>query len=148
MKKHDNRHLEKILGADLKELPALHYKNKPLVSPELIKDNKTYPVEVRQEVFEDHNLVQRFIIGNHKELNPKPRYLYKFELNENETIEANEWIEEHSKVCPVSFAKGNLPTAGEHYYFKFIPHGLGTTCRVGCLYCKDASKDITDISNW
>ena len=71
-----------------------------------------------------------------------------FELSDTETKAANDWMTEHSKVCPVSFAKGNLPTAGEHYYFKIIPTGLGPCTTVGCLYCKDAKKDITDYGNW
>lgn len=71
----------------------------------------------------------------------------KFELNENEVKEAKEWIKEHSKTCPYSFEYDNLPATGEHYYYKFVPGGLGCGVFVGCLYC-NVEKDITDISNW
>lgn len=70
-----------------------------------------------------------------------------FELDEVETQRAREWMKEHSEICPVSFKNGNMPAAGEHYYFKFLPTGLGTCTTVGCIYCK-VSKDITNIDNW
>lgn len=70
-----------------------------------------------------------------------------FELSEKETQNAKEWIEEHKKTCPYSYKNENLPTLGEHYYYKFIPTGLGDCKIVGCIYCK-VSKDITDIDNW
>ena len=56
-------------------------------------------------------------------------------------------MKEHSEICPVSFKNGNMPAAGEHYYFEFLPTGLGTCTTVGCIYCK-VSKDITNIDNW
>lgn len=147
MKIHDNKHLEKILGGELKNLPALHYKNKPFNKPDNIIPNKIYSIEVHEEVFDDHTLIQRFIIGKHKEFEPKPRPI-TFELSEQETEDAQEWMEEHLKVCSHSYAKGNMPTAGEHYYFKIIPTGLGICTTIGCLYCKDAKKDITDYGSW
>lgn len=72
----------------------------------------------------------------------------KFELSEVESQRALDWMEEHSKVCPVSFEKGNLPAAGEHYYYRILPTGLGCCVSIGCIYCKDAHKDITDFDNW
>ena len=71
----------------------------------------------------------------------------KFELTEKETQDAKEWINEHRKICPHSFDNGNLPATGEHYYYKFIPGGLGHSVFVGCIYC-DVCEDITDIDSW
>lgn len=71
----------------------------------------------------------------------------RFELTPIEETRAKEWIDEHKKVCPHSFKNNNLPTLGEHYYYKFIPNGLGHSVFVGCIYCKE-EKDITDIDNW
>lgn len=73
--------------------------------------------------------------------------MVKFELNEVEEERAKNWIEEHKKVCPHSFKNNNLPTLGEHYYYKFIPNGLGHSVSVGCIYC-DVNEDITDIDSW
>ena len=70
-----------------------------------------------------------------------------FELSEKESKDANDWMEEHSKVCPVSYKNGNMPAAGEHYYFKIIPTGLGPCTEVGCIYCK-VKKNITDYDMW
>ena len=71
----------------------------------------------------------------------------KFELTEQEEKNAKEWINQHKKVCPYSFKNNNLPATGEHYYYKFIPGGLGYSVSVGCIYC-NKGKDITDVSNW
>lgn len=73
--------------------------------------------------------------------------MVKFELNEVEEERANKWIEEHKKMCPRSFKNNNLPTLGDHYYYKFIPNGLGNSVSVGCIYC-DVEGDITDIDSW
>lgn len=72
----------------------------------------------------------------------------KFELTEQETIDAHKWMEEHKKVCKYSFHNGNLPATGEHYYYKIIPGGLGPSVEIGCLYCKKAHKNITDVNCW
>lgn len=71
----------------------------------------------------------------------------KFELNDAETQRVKEWVKEHQKICPRSFKNGNLPTLGDHYYYKFIPNGLGNSVEIGCLYCKD-HKDVTDTNDW
>lgn len=71
----------------------------------------------------------------------------EFILTEQEEKSAKEWIEEHKKTCPYSFKNGNLPALGEHYYYKFIPGGLGNGVEIGCIYCKQR-KDITDVSSW
>lgn len=70
-----------------------------------------------------------------------------FDLNDEEEKEALAFMEEHKKVCPHSFANGNLPATGEHYYYKFIPGGLGASVLIGCVYC-NVEKDITDVSCW
>lgn len=72
----------------------------------------------------------------------------KFELDEQETQDAKDWIEEHRKVCPYSFKRGNLPATGEHFYYRITPGGLGLGIEVGCVYCKKARKDVTNVSNW
>lgn len=69
-----------------------------------------------------------------------------FTLSEQEEKDAKEWIEEHKRTCPYSFKNGNLPALGEHYYYKFIPNGLGHCVEIGCIYCKQG-KNITDY-NW
>ena len=71
-----------------------------------------------------------------------------FILSDVESNEARKWMKEHSEVCPCSFKNGNLPAAGEHYYYKIIPTGLGLCITIGCLYCRDAKKDITDFGSW
>lgn len=71
-----------------------------------------------------------------------------FELDEKETAAALAFIKEHSEVCCRSYEKGNMPAAGEHFMFSFIPHGLGVSKSIKCLYCKDAHKDITNTDNW
>lgn len=71
-----------------------------------------------------------------------------FVLTDEENKAAHDFCTEHTKVCPYSFKNGNLPTTGEHYYFKIIPGGLGNSVEIGCIYCKDAHKDITDTSAW
>ena len=70
-----------------------------------------------------------------------------FQLDEQEEAEAKAWIEEHNKTCPRSFKNRNLPATGEHYYYKFIPGGLGNSVIVGCIYCNE-SKDVTNTGNW
>ena len=71
----------------------------------------------------------------------------KFELNEVETQRVHDWIDKHRKVCPHSFKRNNLPSTGEHFYFKIVPGGLGIGVCVGCLYCK-VEHDVTDIDSW
>lgn len=70
-----------------------------------------------------------------------------FELTDIEENDAKQWIKEHSEVCPHSYKNNNIPTLGDHYYYKFIPNGLGRSVSVGCIYCK-VEKDVTDVSNW
>ncbi len=71
-----------------------------------------------------------------------------FELNEVETQRAHDFMKKHSEICPVSWKNGNLPAAGEHYYYRILPTGLGCCVRIGCIYCKDVYEDITDIDSW
>ena len=73
--------------------------------------------------------------------------MIKCELTDKECQEANNWIEKHKKKCPYSFKNGNLPATGEHYYYKFVPGGLGDAVYIGCIYC-NVEKDITDINCW
>lgn len=70
-----------------------------------------------------------------------------FKLTDKEQQSAEDWIAEHKKTCPHTYKKNNLPTLGEHYYYKFIPNGLGNLVSIGCIYCEE-SKDITDTENW
>ena len=72
----------------------------------------------------------------------------KFELTEQETKDAIEFMKEHNKVCPHNFKNDNVPVSGEHYYYKIIPGGFGLNVEIGCIYCKDAHKNITDMDNW
>ena len=71
----------------------------------------------------------------------------KFELSEVETQSAIDFMNEHKKTCPYSFKNGNLPTTGEHYYYKIVPGGLGLSIEIGCVYC-GVRKNITDVSAW
>lgn len=71
----------------------------------------------------------------------------EFKLTDIEKEYANNWIEKHKKTCPYSFKNYNLPTTGEHYYYKFIPGGLGYHVLVGCIYC-NKEKDVTDTTYW
>lgn len=71
-----------------------------------------------------------------------------FQLTKNETKAALDFMNEHKKVCPHSFKNGNVPATGEHYYYRIVPGGLGLNVEIGCVFCKDAHKDITDVENW
>lgn len=76
--------------------------------------------------------------------------MIRFELNEEEEKAARDFINEHKQECEWGYGaqyKHQLPTLGEHYYYKFTPNGLGHSIEIGCCYC-NKHKDITDISNW
>ena len=64
----------------------------------------------------------------------------KFELNEKELDEYNEFIKKHKK-CKFNSSIGGKIT------IKFTPTGLGNIIEVCCNDC-GKHKYITDINNW
>lgn len=67
----------------------------------------------------------------------------KFELNNQETIAANKFIEEHKKCC----AGKPFSSLGMQFTYMITPGGFGSQVSIRCNKCGKV-EDITDISSW
>jgi len=66
--------------------------------------------------------------------------MIKFELNDIEEKEAQEFIKEHD--CPIPMDSGYI----RYFSYAFTPTGIGNTIKIKCS-C-GTEKDITDVSCW
>lgn len=71
----------------------------------------------------------------------------KFELSEQETVDAEKFYEEHKDCCKKVLRKEFFSTTGGGFSYIITPTGLGDCVKIQCNSCGKI-EDITDISCW
>lgn len=83
-----------------------------------------------------------------KRCNPNGKQTKVFELTEEETKRAKEFIEKHRHKD--EFRQQNkfgFSTLGQQFTYTITPGGLGNGVSIKCNYCGE-EENITDIENW
>lgn len=70
-----------------------------------------------------------------------------FQLTENETKAAEEFIEEHRNCCKEKLGKEFFSSTGGGFTYIITPIGLGSCISIRCNSCEEV-KDITDSESW
>lgn len=70
-----------------------------------------------------------------------------FELNENESQAARDFMREHKNCCEEKLGKTFFSSTGGQFAYHIVPTGLGLCVSIECQACNE-KKDITDTSNW
>lgn len=83
-----------------------------------------------------------------KRCNPDGKQTRVFELTEEETKRAKEFIEKHRHKDELRRQnKFGFSTLGQQFTYTITPGGLGNGVSIKCNYCGE-EEDITDIENW